>query len=333
VPINTSCCVCMGQRRNRRQSSIAVEVLQGDSIMFMTSVPRRPSSTVWVLASIVSLGLAGCAAQYDNKVGITPQPVPILWNTNGPAQVLIPAAVGSNGIVYDPGDEGPAPTPPVPSPVLPIPTPTDPYQTPSSNGCAALPSGVTIPTPTNCSSPLGTTFTTTPLGPNELSATAATPGTFVYSPAEGTFLTAGTQTLSVTFTPNDTTHYAATTRTVQINVLGPTSAAGQAALIPESVQIVGGGYIDGVFFHPSSRICAMSGPMWAERTDGFRKAPREPREQRPLARILQGRRDGNCGQGQQWRALGMRLLGAPAGLPGTRECRRHGSGVAWPGSK
>ena len=221
--------------------------------MFMTSVPRRPSSTVWVLASIVSLGLAGCAAQYDNKVGITPQPVPILWNTNGPAQVLIPAAVGSNGIVYDPGDEGPAPTPPVPSPVLPIPTPTDPYQTPSSNGCAALPSGVTIPTPTNCSSPLGTTFTTTPLGPNELSATAATPGTFVYSPAEGTFLTAGTQTLSVTFTPNDTTHYAATTRTVQINVLGPTSAAGQAALIPESVQIVGGGYIDGVFFHPQQQ--------------------------------------------------------------------------------
>jgi hypothetical protein len=221
--------------------------------MFMTSVPRRISSTVWVLVSFVSLGLAGCAAQYNNKVGITPQPVPILWNTNGPAQVLIPAAVGSNGIVYDPGDEGPAPTQPVPSPVLPIPTPTDPYQTPSSNGCAALPSGVTISTPTNCSSPLGTTFTTTPLGPDELNATAATPGTFVYSPAEGTFLIAGTQTLSVTFTPADTTHYAATTRTVQIIVSDPTAASGQAALVPESVQIVGGGYIDGVFFHPKQQ--------------------------------------------------------------------------------
>src|ERR1039457_7056578 len=98
--------------------------------MFMTSVPRRISSTVWVLASFVSLGLAGCAAQYNNKAGITPQPVPILWNTNGPAQVLIPAAVGSDGIVYDPRDEGPAPTPPVPSPVLPITTTTYPYTPP-----------------------------------------------------------------------------------------------------------------------------------------------------------------------------------------------------------
>jgi hypothetical protein len=44
-----------------------------------------------------------------------------------------------------------------------------------------------------------------------------------------------------------------TTRTVQINVVDPTSAAGQAALVPESVQIVGGGYIDGVFFHPQQQ--------------------------------------------------------------------------------
>jgi hypothetical protein len=66
----------MGSDEIDDKASIAVEVLQGDSIMFMTSVPRRPSSTVWVLASFVSLGLAGCAAQYDNKAGITPQPVP-----------------------------------------------------------------------------------------------------------------------------------------------------------------------------------------------------------------------------------------------------------------
>jgi hypothetical protein len=162
---------------------------------------------VWVLASFVSLGLAGCAAQYDNKVGITPQPAQILWNTNGPAQSFVP----------------PAPDPTNPDPVIPA-----------------------APAPTV----FGTILSTTPLGPAELNATADTPGTFVYSPAEGTLLSPGTQTLSVTFTPNDTTHYAVTKDSVQINVLGPTSSAGLAALVPESVQIVGGGYIDGVFFHP-----------------------------------------------------------------------------------
>jgi hypothetical protein len=99
----------------------------------------------------------------------------------------------------------------------------------------------------------GTLLSSTPLGLAELNATANTPGTFVYSPADGTFLTAGTQTLSVTFTPTDTTHYAVTKDSVQIIVSDPTSTVGQAALVPESVQIVGGGYIDGVLFHPKQQ--------------------------------------------------------------------------------
>jgi hypothetical protein len=86
-----------------------------------------------------------------------------------------------------------------------------------------------------------------------LNATANTPGTFVYSPGEGTFLAAGTQTLSVTFTPADTTHFAVTKDTVSIVVSDPTSAAGKASLIPQSVQIVGGGYVDGVYFHPKQQ--------------------------------------------------------------------------------
>src|ERR1035437_1301438 len=77
--------------------------------MFMTSVPRRLSSMVWVLASFVSLSLAGCAAVYDNQAGITPQPAQILWNTNGPAQAFVP----------------PAPDPTNPDPVVPVaPAPT-----------------------------------------------------------------------------------------------------------------------------------------------------------------------------------------------------------------
>jgi Divergent InlB B-repeat domain len=58
----------------------------------------------------------------------------------------------------------------------------------------------------------------TPLSSVQLDATAAVPGTFVYSPDDGTVLSEGTQTLSVTFTPTDTIDYTQNTATTTINV-------------------------------------------------------------------------------------------------------------------
>src|SRR4051794_17523249 len=64
----------------------------------------------------------------------------------------------------------------------------------------------------------------TALGGTQLNATATVPGTFVYTPASGAILNAGTaQTLSVTFTPTDAANYTSTTRTVAINVVKGTS--------------------------------------------------------------------------------------------------------------
>jgi hypothetical protein len=67
--------------------------------------------------------------------------------------------------------------------------------------------------------------TTTPLSAAQLDAAAAgvngvtgLAGTFVYTPAAGTTLSAGTHTLSVTFTPTDATDYNTATKTVQIQV-------------------------------------------------------------------------------------------------------------------
>jgi Flp pilus assembly CpaE family ATPase len=54
----------------------------------------------------------------------------------------------------------------------------------------------------------------------QLNATALVPGTFVYTPAAGTVLTAGTQTLSVTFTPKDTADYTTAQATVSVVVEG-----------------------------------------------------------------------------------------------------------------
>ena len=73
-------------------------------------------------------------------------------------------------------------------------------------------------------------YTTTPLSATQLDATAtgvnsaALAGTFVYSPPAGTTLPAGSQTLSTTFTPTDTTDYTTNTAQVTIQVNAPTAA-------------------------------------------------------------------------------------------------------------
>ena len=63
----------------------------------------------------------------------------------------------------------------------------------------------------------------TPLSSTQLNAVANVPGVngsgFVYTLPAGTLLSAGTQTLSVTFTPADSTNYKTTTATVQLVVL------------------------------------------------------------------------------------------------------------------
>jgi large repetitive protein len=56
------------------------------------------------------------------------------------------------------------------------------------------------------------------LSATQLNAAASVAGSFAYSPAAGTILTAGTQTLSVTFTPTDSITYTTATATVSLAV-------------------------------------------------------------------------------------------------------------------
>jgi hypothetical protein len=58
----------------------------------------------------------------------------------------------------------------------------------------------------------------TALSATQLDATAPVPGSFSYSPAAGTVLSAGNQLLSVTFTPTDTSSYAVATAGVSLVV-------------------------------------------------------------------------------------------------------------------
>jgi hypothetical protein len=77
----------------------------------------------------------------------------------------------------------------------------------------------------------------TALSSNQLNATANVPGTFVYNPASGTLLPAGTNTLSVVFNPTDALDYTSATDSVSLVVLpaaplfqGVTRAVGAVSL-------------------------------------------------------------------------------------------------------
>ena len=71
----------------------------------------------------------------------------------------------------------------------------------------------------------------TALSSTQLNATANVAGTFTYTPAAGTVLKTGTQTLSAVFTPTNST-YSAATATVQLTVNQATPAITWAALAP-----------------------------------------------------------------------------------------------------
>jgi hypothetical protein len=64
----------------------------------------------------------------------------------------------------------------------------------------------------------------TPLSAAQLDATSTIPGTFVYTPALGTLLTAGTQTLKAVFTPTDSVDFNSVTATTSIIVDAATPA-------------------------------------------------------------------------------------------------------------
>jgi hypothetical protein len=95
-------------------------------------------------------------------------------------------------------------------------TPTDTIDYTTATATVQLPVSKATPTlawATPANIPYGTA-----LGATQLNATASVAGTFVYSPAAGTVPGAGPQTLSVTFTPMDTTNYAKATATVPLSV-------------------------------------------------------------------------------------------------------------------
>ncbi len=79
----------------------------------------------------------------------------------------------------------------------------------------------------------------TALSSVQLDATAPIAGTFTYSPAAGTVLSAGQHTLSATFQPTDTTHYTSETATVTLTVLPAPATVNIATSAPDVFLTMG----------------------------------------------------------------------------------------------
>jgi hypothetical protein len=101
-------------------------------------------------------------------------------------------------------------------------TPTDTADYTTAQATVSLAVGKVTPAiawPTPAPITYGTVLSTT-----QLDATASAPGTFVYTPAAGDVLTAGTHELSVTFTPTDATNYTTAQAAVSVTVAKATPA-------------------------------------------------------------------------------------------------------------
>jgi hypothetical protein len=108
----------------------------------------------------------------------------------------------------------------------------------------------------------------TQLSGTQLDATASVAGSFAYTPAAGSTPNAGTQTLSVLFTPNDSTDYTTATDSVSLTVNQATqtisftmNAPAQAAY-GSSFTVAGSASSGLPVTYSSSGACSNSGPAY-----------------------------------------------------------------------
>ncbi len=159
--------------------------------------PQTIPSIVWAAPAAIDYGVALSATQQDATAS-----VPGSFAYSPASGAVLHAGVQTLSATFTPND-------------------TLDYTT----AAASVILDITQAQPAIAWTPAGTFAAGMALGSDQLNATAsaqggAVPGTFVYSPAAGTIVTAsGAQTLTVTFTPTDQTDYATVEASATLTVL------------------------------------------------------------------------------------------------------------------
>ncbi|HEX4007376.1 MAG TPA: FG-GAP-like repeat-containing protein [Acidobacteriaceae bacterium] len=177
--------------------SLGVTFTPTDTVDYATAtdsvsitVNQATPTITWTAPAAIAYGTALSATQLDATAS-----VPGTFVYNPAAGTVLTAGMHSLGVTF---------------------TPTDAVDYATATDSVSITVNQATPTIT-WTAPAAIAYGTA-LSATQLDATASVPGTFVYNPAAGTVLTAGTHSLGVTFTPTDTADYATATDSVSITV-------------------------------------------------------------------------------------------------------------------
>jgi hypothetical protein len=178
-------------------------------VAILTVIRANPVVTAWPTASAITYGQTLAASALS---GGTATPAgSFAWT---PPATAPGAGTALQSVIY-------------------MPTDTTDFNSATGSVSLVVTKGTPIITWTNPSS----IMCNTPLSCNQLNATASVPGSFAYTPTNGTVLNTGTNTLWMIFTPTDMADYSSVTDSVSLVVL--------PAGIPPVIPVVG--HSDGWF--------------------------------------------------------------------------------------
>jgi hypothetical protein len=210
------------------EASYSSALTNGSASLALTSIAQDPVGTYSLVCSYAGSSSYTASSSSTISLNVT-QAVPVItWSS--PASIAAGTALSATQLdatasvagtfTYNP-TAGTVPAPGT-DPLSVTFTPTDSTDYTPATASVNLTVGQVTPVLT-WATPAPITYGTA-LSGTQFNATASVPGTFVYSPALGTIPAAGSDTLSVTFTPTNTTEYSAVTSSVSLTVNQATPA-------------------------------------------------------------------------------------------------------------
>jgi N-acetylneuraminic acid mutarotase len=203
----------------------------------VTLVVTQDTPTItWAKPAAITYGTALSATQLDATAAYNGTAIPGTFVYSPAAGAILPAGTQTLNVTFTPTDN------------------TD-YATVEGTTTLVVNQATPIITwPTPAAIAYGTALSATQLDATASFNGAIVPGTFVYSPVAGSVLTVGQHTLSVTFTPTDTTDYTTATgsTTIVVNqvtpvITWPTPASIAYGTALSAIQLDATASVPGVF--------------------------------------------------------------------------------------